>query len=99
MSQGGTKSPQIDITTLRQGRRLQIRIRDNGPGIAPEILPRIFQPDVTTKINGLSFGLGLGLAIVERLVVGYHGTISVESSTEKTLFTVEFPLGDPDGTD
>lgn len=99
MSQAGTKSPQIDIITLRQGRRLQIRIRDNGPGIPPEILPRIFQPDMTTKINGLSFGLGLGLAIVERLVVGYHGTISVESSTEKTLFTIEFPSGDLNGTD
>ncbi len=57
------------------------------------MLSKIFQPDITTKSGGLSFGLGFGLAIVARLVDNYHGTLSVESQPGKTQFKVELPMG------
>jgi C4-dicarboxylate-specific signal transduction histidine kinase len=70
-----------------------IHIQDNGPGIPPEILPHIFEPSITTKTDGLSIGLGLGLTIVQRLVSSYDGSIDVVSEPGKTVFTLQFPLG------
>ena len=93
MSLSCIATPELNIITRARGRHLQISIQDNGPGIVPEMLGKIFQPDITTKVSGLSFGLGLGLAIVARLVDNYHGSLSVESKPGKTLFMVELPLG------
>jgi len=65
-------------------------VRDNGPGIAPEILPKIFQPYFTTK--GPREGTGLGLNIVKRLVKGAKGALHVHSEVGKgTTFTVYLP--------
>ena len=54
-------------------RWLEIAVRDNGPGIAPEVLPRLFTPFLTTK--GPGKGIGLGLTIVRRVVQSMGGTI------------------------
>ena len=93
MTQARVATPELGIATRVCGRYLQVCIKDNGPGITPEMLSKIFQPDITTKVSGLSFGLGLGLAIVSRLVDNCHGSISVESEPGKTLFKVELPMG------
>ena len=63
-------------------------MRDTGPGIPPEALPRIFDPFFTTKAGGT----GLGLSISYGIVRDHHGTVDVESRDgEGTAFTLTFP--------
>lgn len=69
---------------------LQLSVRDNGPGIPAEILPKIFQPYFTTK--GARQGTGLGLNIVQRLIKEAHGALYVRTRLgEGTTFTVYLP--------
>ena len=66
---------------------LAIAVRDNGPGIAPDVLPKIFQPFFTTKSS--SKGTGLGLAIVHRFVKEGKGAIHLQTRVgEGTTFTI-----------
>jgi signal transduction histidine kinase len=68
-----------------------VRVIDNGPGVPPEIQSRIFEPFFTTKPVGQ--GTGLGLDIVERIVVQQHGgTVDVESQPGRTVFVVRLPF-------
>jgi signal transduction histidine kinase len=53
---------------------------------------KIFQPNFTTKKGGLSFGLGLGLSIVQRLIDSYNGKIKVDSKKGNTKFTIQIPV-------
>jgi len=70
---------------------LILTFRDQGNGIAAEDLDKIFQPYFTTK----EVGIGLGLAITERIVKEHGGEIEVESSYgEGTTFTVRLPTGE-----
>jgi signal transduction histidine kinase len=74
---------------------LCVDVADTGSGIAPEILPHIFEPFYTTKLGGK--GTGLGLAIAARIVDAHRGTISVTPRREGgTIFTVRIPaaMGD-----
>jgi signal transduction histidine kinase len=67
-----------------------ISVRDNGPGIAETLLDRIFEPYFTTKPAGQ--GSGLGLSIVQRLVLHAHGAVHLYSHAgEGTVFTVYLP--------
>jgi len=66
---------------------VQLSVRDNGPGIPSEILPKIFQPYFTTK--GAKQGTGLGLNIVQRLIKEGKGALHVQTRVgEGTTFTV-----------
>jgi signal transduction histidine kinase len=66
------------------------RVSDTGPGIPPEVLPKIFQPYFTTK--GPRQGTGLGLNIVQRLIKEGHGALHVHTQlNEGTTFTVYLP--------
>ncbi len=68
---------------------LQLTIKDCGTGIPTENLTRIFEPDFTTK----SGGMGLGLAIVENIIVGHGGRIGVQTEIgQGTTFTIYLPL-------
>jgi signal transduction histidine kinase len=75
--------------------QLCVSISDNGPGIDPVVLPRIFEPFTTTKATGErrgKHGMGLGLAIVKRIVQHHHGEIHVTSTPGKgTTFRVYLP--------
>jgi two-component system, NtrC family, sensor histidine kinase HydH len=67
---------------------IELRVTDDGPGIEPEILPKLFVPFVTTKAHGS----GLGLAISQRLANTAGGRIDVRSETERgTTFVVSYP--------
>jgi signal transduction histidine kinase len=66
---------------------LAVSVRDTGPGIPPEILPKIFQPYFSTK--GARQGTGLGLNIVQRLIKEARGALHVHTEVGKgTVFTV-----------
>ncbi|MDE7072731.1 MAG: sensor histidine kinase, partial [Bacteroidales bacterium] len=60
-------------------KEILIYVNDNGPGIAPQKLERIFEPHFTTR----STGSGLGLAICRRLAESMHGSLHVESQPGK----------------
>jgi signal transduction histidine kinase len=73
---------------------VKLWVRDNGPGIAPEMLPKIFQPYFTTK--GPRQGTGLGLNIVHRLVKEGDGALHVRTRVgEGTTFTIYLPGTNP----
>lgn len=76
-----------------------VTISNNGPPIPNDITEKIFQPSFTTKKKGLDFGLGLGLAIVRRVVDSYNGTIEVTSDTTLTTFTIHIPTTQIHGND
>ncbi len=65
-----------------------IEIEDDGQGITPEAINRIFQPYFTTKPNSQ----GLGLPIVSKIVDDHGGTINVNSQPGKTIFRISFPV-------
>jgi C4-dicarboxylate-specific signal transduction histidine kinase len=60
----------LKVTTRDLGEMVEVRVRDNGTGIAPKIRDRLFQPFVTTKPTGE--GTGLGLSIARDIVTQYH---------------------------
>jgi signal transduction histidine kinase len=73
---------------------LRLRVVDEGSGIAPENLSRIFEPYFTTKQFGHEVrGFGLGLAICEKIVQLHGGAIAVQSVVDQgTTFTIDFPV-------
>ena len=85
-------NPQIVIKTrLVENNKIEVRIRDNGTGIAPEIKDKIFDPFFTTKPVGQ--GTGMGLAICYQVVERHRGKIEVISELgEGTEFVVTLPV-------
>ena len=83
--------PTLTVATRELGDAVEIRIRDNGTGIPPEIRDRLFQPFFTTKPTGE--GTGLGLSISYDIITQQHGgTITVESEPGAyTEFTIRLP--------
>jgi PAS domain S-box-containing protein len=85
----------VNVSTNDEG-RVRIQIRDTGIGIAPDVMPRVFDAfeqgdaNVTRQFGGM----GLGLAISKTLTEMHHGTISVESAGQDrgSTFTLELPL-------
>ncbi|WP_413111484.1 ATP-binding protein [Thaumasiovibrio sp. DFM-14] len=87
-----TEEPHLEIITRHSNNRLAITISNNGPMMDEATRRKIFQPNYTTKKGGLSFGLGLGLAIVQRIINSYGGTIATKSTEEKTTFRIKLPI-------
>ena len=83
--------PTLKVTTHDLGEGVEIRVRDNGAGIMPEIRDKLFQPFFTTKPTGE--GTGLGLSISYDIVTQQHGgTIAVDSRVgEFTEFAIHLP--------
>jgi len=83
--------PTLQVSTRDLGGAVEIRVRDNGTGVVPEIRDKLFQPFVTTKPTGE--GTGLGLSIAWDIVTQQHGgTIAVDSREgEFTEFTIRLP--------
>ena len=83
--------PILTVATRDLGDAVEVRVRDNGTGIPPEIREKLFQPFFTTKPTGE--GTGLGLSISWDIIVQQHaGTIAVDSKEGAyTEFTVRLP--------
>jgi signal transduction histidine kinase len=87
MSEGGT----LRLEAARDGSMVVVHVIDNGSGIPPTILPRVFEAFFTTKPVG--DGTGLGLDIVQRIVEQQHGgRVDVESRPGRTVFSVRLPI-------
>ncbi len=74
----GKEAPLLRISTEVLGKHARLLITDNGPGFPVEILPRVFEPYVTTKARGT----GLGLPIVKKIVEEHSGTIEISNAPE-----------------
>lgn len=81
----------VEIGRQMKNDSVVIQVRDNGPGIADEMKPRIFTPNFTTK----STGSGLGLAMVKSIIEGFGGKVWFESEQGLgTIFYLEFRLAE-----
>jgi signal transduction histidine kinase len=89
-ARGGT----IEVEASRTGSRASIRVKDSGEGIAPDFLPHVFDPFRQGALRTMRSGLGLGLAIVRRLVDLHGGRITASSSGvgQGSEFTVTLPM-------
>jgi two-component system, NtrC family, sensor kinase len=86
----GRENANLTITTKGDTAGVEVKISDDGPGIPPDVLPRIWDPFFTTKDVGE--GTGLGLSIVHELVERHGGTIDVDTKVGAgTTFTVKLP--------
>jgi PAS domain S-box-containing protein len=85
----------IEVTTSRPSSgRVKLVVRDNGPGIAPSVLPRVFDPFFSTKDPGK--GAGLGLAIAYGVVREHQGTIAADNHPDGgAMLVVELPTTRP----
>lgn len=82
--------PTITIETAAADESIVVRIGDNGPGIPPDVIDRIFEAFYTTKEPGR--GTGLGLDTTYSIIVKQHrGDVTVESTPGSTVFTVTIP--------
>jgi len=88
--QAGGNNVNLNIEMERnQLNQIQLKITDDGPGIPDTIKSRIFEPFITTRINGT----GLGLAVVDAVVRAHKGTITVEDGiVTGTCFTICLPI-------
>jgi signal transduction histidine kinase len=91
----------IDIELSKSGNAAQVSVRDYGPGVPEQELPRIFDPfyRVDSDRNRGSGGLGLGLAIARRSVELHKGKLSAQNANPGLLVTIEFLVATPAGAD
>jgi signal transduction histidine kinase len=80
----------LRLRTSQLGEMVTIEIWNDGPGIPPEVVSRIFEPFYTTKPPGQ--GLGLGLDSVTRIVNKHNGFVTVDSKPGATCFQVRLPI-------
>lgn len=82
-------SPEVRVEAFRREGMIVITITDNGSGIVPEALDKVFVPFFTTKPGGS----GIGLSVCRQIMNRHGGNITVASEVEKgTVFTIQFPV-------
>ncbi len=95
MQRAGVPRPEIEVKAhyVQGNTRLQLSVRDNGTGIAPADIDRVFEPFFTTRDVGA--GLGLGLSVSYGIVQRHGGTLAVRSELGRwTEFTLDLPRPD-----
>ena len=88
-------APRLVIAVAGEPDGVRVDVTDNGPGIDPQVLPRIFEPRFTTKHGRVRFGLGLGMGLAKSVVDAHGGTIAVDSRPGRTRVTVRLPAEPP----
>jgi PAS domain S-box-containing protein len=84
----GADAPHILINTKLVGEMVEISVKDNGPGISPELLEKVREPLFTTK----SFGTGLGVPAIEQIANQHGGMLSIVSAPgQGAIFTLHLP--------
>lgn len=92
------RQPEVKIRTRRSGDKVELRVIDNGLGIDPEILPRIFDPFVTSREVGE--GAGLGLSLAHSVLTSAEGNLEVEKTgPEGTTFLLRLQMAEPGDDD
>lgn len=87
----GIESPRLCLSARREGERVRIEVRDNGPGFNESVRTRLFEPFFTTKDSG--GGLGLGLAISAGIARDFGGSLSAINLDEGgALFVLDLPF-------
>ena len=95
MPDGGTLWLEDQLARTDDKTEIEVRVRDDGTGIAPDVLPHIFEPFMTTKEHGR--GTGLGLAIARGIMERHNGRIEVETEFGRgTTFILTLPSQVPD---
>jgi signal transduction histidine kinase len=79
----------VSVSTAFEDGCVRLRVRDAGPGIPADALPRIFDPFFSTKSSDRN--PGLGLAVSRQIVSRHRGRIAVATGAEGTTFTVDLP--------
>ena len=88
---GDDFEPMVSVRTKKGNSMIEIRVKDNGNGIPPKILDKIFQPFFTTKPTGQ--GTGLGLSLSYDIVKAHGGELKVETKEgEGTVFVIQLPI-------
>ena len=89
--QPGGYEPTVSVTTKKINDKVEIRVKDNGAGIPPQLVDKIFQPFFTTKPTGQ--GTGLGLSLSYDIIKAHGGEIKVETKElESTEFKIILPI-------
>jgi PAS domain S-box-containing protein len=86
--QSGAAEGRLSIELTRTDASAVVRVRDNGPGVDPQYREKIFTPFFTLKESGT----GLGLSVVQKIVVSHNGTIELEDTSDGASFVVRLPL-------
>ncbi len=88
---GGNYEPVVTVSTKKVDRRIEIKVEDNGNGIPPKVLDKIFQPFFTTKPTGQ--GTGLGLSLSYDIVKAHGGELKVTTKEQEgSEFTIVLPV-------
>jgi signal transduction histidine kinase len=84
----------VTIEARREGESVEMVVRDDGPGIPPELLSKVFEPHFSTH----STGTGLGLAIVRRIVEDWGGMVMAKENPEGgTAVTIRLQVAEREG--
>jgi C4-dicarboxylate-specific signal transduction histidine kinase len=90
----GDRNRRVNASLKADGAVAVLEIADNGPGVAPDLLPRLFTPFTTSRPDGT----GLGLALSQRLVERFGGEISYIPQERGALFRVVLPIAEETGS-
>jgi signal transduction histidine kinase len=87
----GEKPSEITIRLDEAGNNYLVTVQDNGPGIPQDVQARVFEAYFTTKHTGPNPGMGLGLAVCQKIVIDHGGEIRVVSRPGNTRFILKLP--------
>ena len=83
----GRKGQRLTVDVLHTAEAVQVAVRDNGPGIAPEHRERLFDPFHTSTTQGM----GIGLSLCKSIIEAHSGKIWLDNSDEGAVFVFQLP--------